>query len=75
MPKYVQGETVHDVARSIRIQRLTENGVENITTRITNRAMVSILFGESCVVVLTYSLRTVDTSPRRGRRERRNNRS
>jgi ATP-dependent helicase IRC3 len=63
-PKYVQGEMAHDAARSLRIQRLTKGEAANIITRIKHGAMVSVQFGESCVVELTYAFRRVDTSTR-----------
>ena len=39
-PKYVQGETGHDAAHNIRIQRMTKGQAANIITRIKHGAMV-----------------------------------
>ena len=63
-PKYAQGGTTHDGARSLRIRRLTKGEAANIIARIKHGAMVFIPFDESRVVVLTYILHRVGTSTR-----------
>ena len=46
-PKYVQGDTGHDAAHNIRIQRMTKGQAANIITRIKHGAMVFISPDES----------------------------
>jgi len=70
-PKHVQGEMADDAARSLRIQSMTKGDAAHIITRIKHGAMVSILFDESCAVVLTCPCR-VDTSTRWKRWGKRN---
>ena len=63
-PKYAQSGTVHDTARSLRIQRLTKGEAANIIARIKHGAMVCIPFDEYRAAVLTYTLYRFDTSTR-----------